>query len=141
MSLPRLKLKIIILDAHRWKIQGRGYLKFLPKSLGGLGFQEKVQGGSSYFRFSWIFINMCFEICLKGVLYLPSPFPPHLLCASMIIINWYHVFFNWDHLGEVLSTQIIFWSFCLKFGMVIQCSFIVLYYKIDNCALFLQIKK
>ncbi len=31
--------------------------------------------GSPYFGFYCIFINKCFEICLRGVLYLPSPLP------------------------------------------------------------------
>jgi hypothetical protein len=43
---------------------------------GGQGFQEKFPGGSPYFGFYCIFINKCFEICLRGVSYLPSPLPP-----------------------------------------------------------------
>jgi hypothetical protein len=35
-----------------------------------------LPGGSPYFGFYCIFINKCFEICLRGVLYLPSPLPP-----------------------------------------------------------------
>jgi hypothetical protein len=38
-------------------------------------FRKKLPGGSPYFGFYYFFINKCFEICLKGVLYLPSP-PP-----------------------------------------------------------------
>jgi hypothetical protein len=38
-------------------------------------------GGSPYFWFYCVFINKCFEIGLRGVLYLPSSHPP--LCASM----------------------------------------------------------
>ena len=65
------------IDAHRLKIQGRGYLMFFAKiPRWGQGFQEKLSGGSPYFRFYCIFINKCFEICLRGVLYLPSPLPP-----------------------------------------------------------------
>jgi hypothetical protein len=34
------------IDANRLKIQGKGgYLKFLPKSLGGKSFHEKLLGG------------------------------------------------------------------------------------------------
>ena len=64
---------IRFIDAHGLKIQGRGYLMFFAKiPRGGQGFQEKLPGGGSpYFRFYCIFINKCFEICLRGVLYLP----------------------------------------------------------------------
>ncbi len=66
------------IDAHGLKIQGRGYLMFFAKiPRGGQGFQEKLPGGGSPdFGFYCIFINKCFEICLRGVLYLPSPLPP-----------------------------------------------------------------
>ncbi len=43
----------------------------------GQGFQEKLPWRSPYFGFYCIFINKCFEICLRGVLYLPSP-PPYV---------------------------------------------------------------
>jgi hypothetical protein len=76
------------IDAHGLKIQGRGYLMFFPKSLGGVkAFRKNCLGGvggSPYFGFYCIFINKCFEICLRGVLYLPSP-SPHLtppVCIS-----------------------------------------------------------
>jgi hypothetical protein len=32
------------IDAHGFKIQGGGKLKFLPNSLGGQGFKEKLPG-------------------------------------------------------------------------------------------------
>ncbi len=38
------------IDAHGLKIQGSGYLKFLPKSLGGQGFQEKISARVPLFR-------------------------------------------------------------------------------------------
>jgi hypothetical protein len=38
------------IDAHGLKIQGTGSLKFLPKSLGGGGFREKLPGGVPLFR-------------------------------------------------------------------------------------------
>ncbi len=58
-----------------WK--SRGYLMFLTKFLGGGSrLSGKLPGGSLYFGFYCICINKCFEICLRGVLYLPST-PPH----------------------------------------------------------------
>jgi hypothetical protein len=40
------------IDAHGLKIQGRGYLMFFAKiPRGGQGFQEKLPGGSPYFRY------------------------------------------------------------------------------------------
>ncbi len=65
-------------DAHGLKIQGRGYLMFFAKIPRGVkGFRKNClgRGGSPYFGFYCIFINKCFEICLTGVLYLPSPLP------------------------------------------------------------------
>ncbi len=69
------------IDAHGLKIQGRGYLMFFPKIPRGSRFSGKIAwGGGPYFGFHNVFfINKCFEICLRGVLYLPSP-----LCASMV---------------------------------------------------------
>jgi hypothetical protein len=40
-----------------------------------------LRGESPYFGFYCVFINKCFEICLRGVLYLPSP--PHLSCVHL----------------------------------------------------------
>ena len=78
------KAKIIIIDAHGLKIQGRGYLMFFAKIPRGVkAFRKNCLGGSPYFGFYCIFINKCFEICLRGVLYLPSPLTP--LCASMAL--------------------------------------------------------
>ena len=37
------------IDAHWLKIQGRGYLMFLPKSLGGKGIQGKLPAGGPSF--------------------------------------------------------------------------------------------
>jgi hypothetical protein len=49
VSLIKLSLKqksnILFKDAHGLRIQGRGYLMFLPKYLGGQSFQEKLLGG------------------------------------------------------------------------------------------------
>jgi len=45
------------IDAHKLKIQWRRYLKFLPKSLRGQGFQEKLLWGSPYFRFYSILLT------------------------------------------------------------------------------------
>ncbi len=41
----QLSVATSIIDAHGLKLQGRGYLNFFPKSLGGQGFQEKCHGG------------------------------------------------------------------------------------------------
>jgi hypothetical protein len=51
---------------------------------GGQGFQEKVPRVSPYFGFYYIFMNKCFEICLRGVLYLPSPLPHLYVCFSCV---------------------------------------------------------
>jgi hypothetical protein len=62
---------------------------FLPKSQGGpggQGFQEKLPWGSPYFGFYCIYINKRFEICLRGVLYLPSPLPH--LTPPVCIYEW-----------------------------------------------------
>ncbi len=66
------------IDAHGLKIQGRGYLMFFVRIPGGVkAFRKNCRGGGGpYFGFYCIFINKCFEICLRGVLYLPSPIPP-----------------------------------------------------------------
>jgi hypothetical protein len=85
------------IDAHGLKIQGTGSLKFLPKSLGGGGFREKLPGGvplpiSGFIYFYCIFINKCFEICLRGVLYLPLPLTPPPPCASMSLRKAYFSF-------------------------------------------------
>jgi len=39
----------------------------------------KGAGGSPYFGFYYIFINQCFEICMRGILYLPVR-----LCYAML---------------------------------------------------------
>ncbi len=41
-ELLEIPMLFFFIDAHGLKIQGRGYLIFLPKSL---GFQEKLPGG------------------------------------------------------------------------------------------------
>jgi hypothetical protein len=65
------------LNAHGLKIQGRGYLMFFAKIPRGVkAFRKNCLGGSPYFGFYCIFINKCFEICLRGVLYIPSPHLP-----------------------------------------------------------------
>jgi len=71
------------IDAHGLKIQGRGYLKFLSKFLGGMqGFQEKMPVGSPYFGVYWIFINKCFEICLGGTIF---TLPPLKTCVHLCV--------------------------------------------------------
>ncbi len=54
----------------------------IPRGGGGQGSQEKLPGGgggSHYFGVYCIFINKCFEICLRGY----NIYPPPPLCASM----------------------------------------------------------
>jgi len=100
------------IDAQGLKIQRTGYLMFLPKSLGGgvggiKAFRKNCQGRSPYFGFYCIFISKCFEICLRGVLYLPVT-SPHLtpLCASMVDneregVNWSNYeLSNWVELSS-----------------------------------------
>jgi hypothetical protein len=85
VSLIKLSLKqksnILFKDAHGLRIQGRGYLMFFPKSLGGHSFQEKLLGGgggSLYFGFYCIFIDKCFKICIRRVILPPPPPCVHL---------------------------------------------------------------
>ncbi len=90
-SYFKTKIKFISatdIDAHGLKIQGRGYLMFFAEIPRGVKAFRKncLGGGSPYFGFYCIFINKCFVICLRGVLYLPAPLPhlPPPLCASMV---------------------------------------------------------
>jgi len=69
------------------KIHGKGYLKFVPKSLGGSRLSEKMPGGNPYFGFYCIFINKYFEICLRGASIYPPPSPLTPLCASMPVLE------------------------------------------------------
>jgi hypothetical protein len=73
----------VSIDAHGLKIQGRGYLMFFAKiPRVDQGFQEKLPGGGPpILCFYCIFINKCFEICLKGL----TPHPPPPLSASMLL--------------------------------------------------------
>jgi hypothetical protein len=66
-------------DSHGLKIQGRGKLKFLPKSLVGVkAFRKNFQGGSPILNFIVFFIKKYFEIRLGGPIFTLPP-----LCASM----------------------------------------------------------
>jgi hypothetical protein len=80
-------IKIEGIDAHGLNIQGRGYLKFLPKSLGGggdgQGILEKCQG------FIAFLYTMCFENCWWGegggpILTRPLPPSTTLVCIYVI---------------------------------------------------------
>jgi hypothetical protein len=76
------------IDEHGLKIQGTGYLMSLAKSWGGgQGFQEKLPGESPFFRFYFIFIKKCFEICLRGVLYLPVALPFSHQPSTVVIFS------------------------------------------------------
>ncbi len=94
------------IDAYGLKIQGRGNLMFLTKFLGwgGQGFQKNCRWGgwSPFFGFYCIFINMCFEICLRGgTIFTLTP-----LCASM-------------GLRETLG-GLLFWCFIAFYDQVFQ---------------------
>jgi hypothetical protein len=55
------------IDAHGLKIQGGGYLKFLPKSLGGVkGFRKNCQGGPPILGFIAFLLTNFSKICLGG---------------------------------------------------------------------------
>ncbi len=72
-------------DAHGLKIQGRGYMMFFAKIPRGVkAFRKNCLGVPSF----WVLLrfNKCFEICLRGVLYLPSPTSPPL-SASMLTLT------------------------------------------------------
>jgi hypothetical protein len=56
----------------------------LPKSLGGSRLSGKIAWGVPLFRVYCVFINKCFEICLREVLYLVFTLPLTPLCAYMI---------------------------------------------------------
>jgi hypothetical protein len=66
MSSRISRFAAIPLDAHGLKIQGGGYLKFLPKSLGGSRLSGKIHLGGSF-----VYIHPPPS---------PHPYPP---CASM----------------------------------------------------------
>ncbi len=81
-----------------WKSSGGGTRCFLPKSLRGSRLSGKIAWGGSpyYFMFYCVFINKCFEICLRGVLYLPSHHltptspPPHPHLTPTCVHLWYN---------------------------------------------------
>ena len=60
------------------------------------GFQEKLPGGSPYFGFYCIFYCKCFEICLRGVLYLPVPLTPPMI--DDLVFNF---FIQWKSLNVI----------------------------------------
>ncbi len=88
----RLKLQFTIISdicgfirCTRLKIQGRGKLKLMPKSLGWGGesrlFEKNLKGVHHFGFFYCIFMSEFSENC-RGVFFHPS-ITPHL-CASMI---------------------------------------------------------
>ncbi len=91
------------IDAHGLKIQG-GYLKFLPKSLGGgvKGFRKNCQRGSTYFAFYSIFFNTVFKNLPGGVLFnTPSPLPPPPPCVHLWVNLSRIINLDWSRLSRL----------------------------------------
>jgi hypothetical protein len=78
----RQKNELKSIDEHGLKIQGRWYLKFLPKSLGGIkAFRKNFQGFPPILGF----IEFLLTSLLKPSLFPPPhPPPPPVLCASIL---------------------------------------------------------
>ncbi len=100
------------IDAHWLKIQGRGYLKFLPISLGGSRLSGKIAREGlpiSGFNFYCIFINKCFDICLWVSYIYPSPLPlpcVHLWMVGTLVepcLTSSSVVNNWDEQNASIS--------------------------------------
>jgi hypothetical protein len=84
-----------VINAQGLKIQGRGYLEFLPKFLWrGWRFSGKIAREVTLF---WvcIFINKCFEIC-PWVLYLtvPLPLPPPVCIHKESVLGLFNLHFS-----------------------------------------------
>ena len=83
-------LQLLIIDAHRLKIQGRGYLMFFAKIPREVkDFRKNCRGGPPISGFI-VFLLTSVQKFAWGVLYLPSPFPLTPLCASMFVIHNVH---------------------------------------------------
>ncbi len=88
---------------------GGEYLKFLPKSLGGIkGFRKIARGGSTYFGFYCIFINKFFEnLPGVGVLF-HTPLTPLTLSGSNCISKYSgsHLMWSlWDRKELITFTR------------------------------------
>jgi hypothetical protein len=103
-TLP-LKKKLCFkrnMDAHGLKIQGRGYLMFLPKSQGGSRLSGKIAKGVPLFRVLFLlhFYKQVFWNLPGGPIFtLPFPLTP-LVCITetifrLIMYNWSNVSFNY----------------------------------------------
>jgi hypothetical protein len=80
------QISIRSIDAHGLKIQGKGYLMFLPKSLGGGGgsrLSGKIAGGSPYFGFYCILLTSFSKICLGVLFHPPSTLTPPPPCVLL----------------------------------------------------------
>jgi len=90
--IPKINFLIGILserhksiDAHGLKIQGRGYLKFLPKSLGGVkAFRKNCMGGPPNLNFIAFLLTSVLKFAWGSYInQSPCPSPPSLhLCIK-----------------------------------------------------------
>jgi hypothetical protein len=70
------------------KIQGRGYLKFLPKSLGGQYFQEKLPGSPHILGFIAFLLTSVLKFAWERPIFTspPSPLSPYVhLCQQITL--------------------------------------------------------
>jgi hypothetical protein len=72
-----LQFLLVVIDAHGLKIQGRGYLKFLPKSRGGGGeaFKKNCLGGPPISGFIAFLLTSVLKFSRGGYYIYPPPSP------------------------------------------------------------------
>ncbi len=113
------------------KIQGRGYLMFFAKIPRGVkAFRKNCLVGSPYFGFYCIFINKCFEKCLRGVSYLPSPLTPTSPPPPVCIYEHYlQKKLQFSQIFPLLNSSILFSSVTVNicFKNCIQKYFITIF--------------